>query len=40
MGLDGVELVMEVEVRVNTHTPDSAAEQIQTVGDVHRFLME
>ena len=40
MGLDGVELVMDVEDRFDTSIPDSAADQIQTVGDLHEFLMD
>ena len=39
MGLEGVELVMDVEDRFDTSIPDSAAEHIQTVGDLHSFLM-
>ena len=40
MGLDGVELIMDVEDRFDTSIPDSAAEHIQTVGDLHQFLMD
>ena len=39
MGLEGVELVMDIEDRFNTSIPDSTAEHIQTVGDLHSFLM-
>ena len=39
MGLDGVELVMEIEDRFSTSVSDAAAERIQTVGDLHAFLM-
>ena len=40
MGLEGVELVMDVEDRFGTSIPDSAVEHIQTVGDLHKFLMD
>ncbi len=39
MGLDAVELVMETEYRFDTSIPDVFAEHIQTVGDLHSFLM-
>lgn len=39
MGLDAVELVMETEDRFDTSIPDAFAESIQTVGDLHKFLM-
>jgi hypothetical protein len=39
MGLDAVELVMETEDRFDTSIPDVFAERIQTVGDLHDFLM-
>ena len=39
MGLDTVELVMDLEERFDTAIPDDAAEQIQTVGELHAFLM-
>lgn len=39
MGLDVVELVMETEDRFETSIPDMFAERIQTVGDLHAFLM-
>ncbi len=39
MGLDGVELVVNVEDRFNTSIPGSAAEHSQTVGDLPSFLM-
>ncbi len=40
MGLDGVELVMELEDRFATSIPDSATEHILTVGQLHSFLMK
>lgn len=39
MGLEGVELVLDVEERFETSVPDTQAERIQTVGDLHSFLM-
>ena len=39
MGLDAVELVMDTEDRFDTSIPDVFAEHIQTVGDLHDFLM-
>ena len=40
MGLEGVELMMDVEDRFEIALPDSAMEQILTVGDLHAFLMD
>ena len=40
MGLDAVELVMETEDRFDTSIPDAIAEKLQTVGDLHCFLMD
>ena len=40
MGLESVELMMDVEDRFEIAIPDSAMEQIQTVGDLHAFLMD
>ncbi len=40
MGLEGIELLMEVEERFNTSISDSTAEQIETIGDLHSFLMK
>ena len=39
MGLDGVELVMDVEDRFGTSFPDAEVERMQTVGDLHNFVM-
>ena len=39
MGLEGVELAMEVEERFATSVPDSDLVRMQTVGDLHKFLM-
>ena len=39
MGLEGVELVMEVEDRFGTSFLDAELERMQTVGDLHSFLM-
>lgn len=39
MGLDAVELVMDVEDRFDISIPDAAAEQVQTMGELHAFLM-
>lgn len=39
MGLDSVELVMDVEERFDTTFPDAVVEHIQTVGDLYSFLM-
>jgi acyl carrier protein len=39
MGLDTVELVMEIEEAFNITIPDADAEKIQTVGDLYRYLM-
>ncbi|MGI9443888.1 MAG: hypothetical protein ACR2N1_15560 [Rubripirellula sp.] len=40
MGLEGVELVMDVEDRFCTSFPDAELEHMQTVGDLHTFIME
>ena len=39
MGLDGVELDIEIEGRFGISLPDSAVVDLQTVGDLHAFLM-
>ena len=39
MGLDGVELVMEVEGRFRVSIPDEEAGEIRTVGDLYRYLL-
>lgn len=39
MGLDTVELVMEIEEEFGVSLPDSEASQIETVGQVWRFLL-
>lgn len=39
MGLEGVELVMDIEDRFDTSIPDADAENILTVGQLHAFLM-
>ncbi len=38
--LDTVELVMEFEDRFETSIPDDKAEQIKTVGEAVKFIME
>ena len=40
MGLDAVELLIQIEERFQTHIPDSEAEKISTVGELHEFLMQ
>ena len=40
MGLEGVELVMDAEERFATSVPDAELEQMQTVGDLHSFIMK
>lgn len=40
MGLDTVELVMDIEDRFKVSIADAAAEQIQTIGDLYEFLMK
>ena len=39
MGLDTVELVMEVEHKFDIMIPNEAAEAICTVGDLHAFII-
>jgi acyl carrier protein len=39
MGLDTVELVMEIEDEFNICIPDEDAERIRTVGDVYHFIL-
>ena len=39
MGLESVELMMDVEDRFEIAIPDSEMEQIQTVGDLHLSLI-
>ena len=38
--LDTVELVMELEEEFDINIPDDAAEKMQTIGDVIRFILE
>lgn len=38
--LDTVELVMELEEEFDVHIPDDAAEKLQTIGDVIRYLLQ
>lgn len=38
--LDTVELVMELEEEFDIDIPDDAAEKLQTIGDVIRFILE
>jgi len=38
--LDTVELVMELEEEFDIDIPDGAAEKMQTIGDVIRFIVE
>ena len=39
MGLDTMELVMEIEAEFGVSLPDAEASQIETVGQVWRFLL-
>lgn len=39
MGLDTVELVMEIEEAFDVYIPDAEAEQMRTVGDVYQYLL-
>ena len=39
MGLESVELVMDVEDRFGTSFPDAELERMQTVGDLLKFIM-
>ncbi|MGI8982854.1 MAG: acyl carrier protein [Pirellulaceae bacterium] len=38
--LDTVELVMELEEEFDIDIPDDAAEKLQTIGDVIRFILQ
>jgi hypothetical protein len=40
MGLDTVELVMEIEEAFDISIPDERASKMLTVGDVYEFLLE
>jgi hypothetical protein len=40
MGLEALELIIEVEERFQTHIPDSEAAKIFTVGHLYDFLMQ
>ncbi len=40
MGLDGVELVMEIEEVFNVKIPDEVAEKMRYVGDVYQYLLD
>ena len=40
MGLDGVELVMDIEDRFETNVPDIETEMMETVGALHELLWE
>lgn len=39
MGLEAVELVMDIEDRFGTSLPEAEIERLQTIGDLHAFLM-
>ena len=39
MGLEGVELIMDVEDRFHTSFPDAELERMKTVGDLYNFIM-
>ena len=39
MGLEGVELVMDVEDIFNIKIPDGDAEKIETVGQLHKYIL-
>ncbi len=40
MGLDTVELVMEIEDAFDISIPDDQASKMLTVGDVYEFILE
>lgn len=39
MGLDSVELLLSVEDHFNIEVPDRVAEKMNTVGDIHAFVV-
>jgi len=40
MGLDSVELIMNIEETFDLTIPDQEAEKFQTVGDIYRYVLE
>jgi acyl carrier protein len=40
MGMDSVELVMDIEKKFNIRIPNSQAETIFTVGDIHAIVWQ
>jgi hypothetical protein len=38
MGLDTVELIMEVEEAFDIKIPDEDAEKLRTIGDLHHYI--
>jgi acyl carrier protein len=40
MGLDAVEIVMEVEEAFGIQIPDNVAQQIETVGQLHKYVVQ
>lgn len=40
MGLDTVELVLAVEERFSIHIPNEVAARLETVGQMHQFVVE